>query len=64
MTSSPPDLADTPREAPLTEVSGWTSVLPVPRHPIEAWLDLMEVVEALCPAWPPAAPTRAGDYRL
>ena len=23
------------------------------RDPIDAWIELMEVVEALCPRWPP-----------
>ena len=28
------------------------------------WVELMEVVEALCPVWPPAAKAKAGRYRL
>ena len=66
MTSSPTD-ADAYvalTDAPLTVVAGWHSVLPVPKHPIQAWIDLMEVVEALCPEWPEAAAANAGDYRL
>jgi len=66
MTSSPTD-ADNGAPttgAPLTVVAGWHSVLPVPQHPIEAWIDLMEVVEALCPVWPEATAARTGDYRL
>jgi hypothetical protein len=51
-------------DAPLTEATGWHPALPTPAHPIEAWLDLMDVVEALCPTWPAVAPTRDGDYRL
>ena len=51
-------------DAPLTGVAGWHSVLPVPQHPIEAWIDLMEVVEALCPVWPERDGAGQGDYRL
>ncbi len=66
MTSSPTD-ADNgapPTEAPLTVVAGWHSVLPVPQYPIEAWIDLMEVVEALCPVWPERDGAGQCDYRL
>ena len=49
---------------PFTTVAGWESMLPIPVHPIQSWLDLMEVVEALCPEWPAAFVTGPGDYRL
>jgi hypothetical protein len=65
MTSAPDAEVDAGIDSqPLTAVAGWTSVLPVPRHPIAAWLDLMDVVEALCPEWPPAEPTVGASYRL
>jgi len=66
MTSSPTAAEDdlARADAPLTVVAGWHSVLPVPKHPIQAWIDLMEVVEALCPEWPESAAANAGDYRL
>jgi len=66
MTSSPTDADNgAPRtDAPLTVVAGWHSVLPVPTHPIEAWIDLMEVVEALCPVWPERNGAGQGDYRM
>ena len=35
-----------------------------PQDPIAAWLDLMEVVEALCPVWPAREVMMNGDYRL
>jgi len=35
-----------------------------PQDPIAAWLDLMEVVEALCPEWPAREVMMNGDYRL
>ena len=31
---------------------------------IEAWISLMEAVEALCPRWPERAPATGIDYRL
>ena len=31
---------------------------------ITAFVELMEVVEALCPKWPPRLPSRGHDYRL
>ncbi|MBS0462060.1 MAG: hypothetical protein JSS41_06265 [Proteobacteria bacterium] len=37
---------------------------PPPGDPIQAWLELMEVVEALCPVWPVATPAAEGGYRL
>ena len=67
MTSSATDDSDTATEtdALLTVVSGWQSVLPVPKHPIQAWIDLMDVVEALCPEWPEMVLSMGpGDYRL
>ncbi len=36
----------------------------VPQDPILAWLELMEVVEALCPQWPPRYIAVGGQYRL
>lgn len=36
----------------------------VPPDPFEAWLSLMEVVEALCPEWPPREIVEGGDFRL
>ena len=34
------------------------------RDPIEAFIELLEVVEALCPVWPPRNARIASDYRL
>lgn len=66
MRSTPTDAdRSTASDAPLSAVADWHSVLPVPRHPIQAWIDLMEVVEALCPVWPQRVMTiEAGNYRL
>ena len=35
-----------------------------PQDSIEAWLSLMEVVEALCPEWPPREILSVGEFRL
>jgi len=32
--------------------------------PIDAWMDLMEAIEALCPRWPEPSPRVGCDYRL
>lgn len=32
--------------------------------PLQAWLSLMEVIEALCPEWPPRATASGGEFRL
>jgi hypothetical protein len=37
---------------PLTSTGGVSSEPAHPRDPFEALDDLMQVVEALCPAWP------------
>jgi hypothetical protein len=31
---------------------------------IDAWINLMEAVEAMCPHWPDRAPTAGSDYRM
>lgn len=65
MTSSPTDADASAREPLLTLVADWPSVLPVPAHPIQAWIDLMDVVEALCPEWPERVMVLgAENYRL
>ena len=66
MTSSPPAADDDApvTDAPLTVVAGWHSVLPVPQTPIKAWIDLMGVVEEMCPVWPERNGEGQGDYRL
>jgi hypothetical protein len=35
-----------------------------PQDPIAAWLDLMDVVEALCPQWPQRASRAWREFRL
>lgn len=39
--------------------------LPLPaRSDLSDWVDLMEVVEALCPRWPAQRPGKEGTFRL
>jgi hypothetical protein len=52
------------RPAPLTEATGWHPVLPVPADPIGAWIDLMDVVEMLCPVWSSNCLPPGPDFRL
>lgn len=39
-------------------------VQPVGKGDLSDWVELMEVVEALCPVWPVAPVRRNGGYRL
>lgn len=39
------------------------SALPA-KGDLSDWVELMEVVEALCPVWPPQAASVGSDYRL
>jgi hypothetical protein len=34
------------------------------KDPFEAWMELMEVVEALCPRWPDRPLNTGGEFRL
>lgn len=54
-----------PRSGPILVEGGGESARPKPRDPIPAWMQLMEVIEALCPRWPerPAA-IRGSRFRL
>lgn len=49
----------------LAANGGLPRALPPSADPIADWLDLMEVVEALCPEWPMPEPPQPGwVYRL
>ena len=50
--------------APLAASAGVPYAPPMLPAPIDAWIDLMEVVEALCPRWPERALSIGRDYRL
>ena len=41
-----------PVPEPILVKDGGVSARTTPRDPIAAWMELMEVVEALCPRWP------------
>ncbi len=66
MKSSPTSTADrtTPERAPLAASAGVSDGLPEASNPIDAWMDLMEAVEALCPRWPERMVPVGRDYRL
>lgn len=54
-------------DAPVILVAdgGLPQALPPSADPIADWLDLMDVVEALCPEWPvPEPPRPQWVYRL
>lgn len=57
--------SSSPADQPLAAFAG-VPVAPVDsRNPFAALDDLMTVVEALCPIWPPRAPAKTpGCYRL
>lgn len=52
--AQPPICANMPEQARAAE----------PQDSIEAWLSLMEVVEALCPEWLPREIVASGVFRL
>lgn len=61
-------LPNTTEPARLAHFSG-ADVLPqstaaAAQDPIAAWLDLMEVVEALCPQWPQRSARALREFRL
>jgi hypothetical protein len=49
---------------PLAVEGGVTIALPETRDPFEVLDDLMTVVEALCPTWPPRDSTTPGPFKL
>lgn len=51
-------------EPPFAAAGGVAYAPKVRRPPIEAWIDLMEAVEALCPRWPDREISIGRDYRL
>jgi hypothetical protein len=58
-----PDLVPA-ASAPLVSSGGVAVALPCPDSPLDALLDLMEVVEALCPQWPQRPLVIGTDYRI
>lgn len=66
MTSTPTSTArqQRPQDAPLAASAGKPYATKPNGSPIDAWMDLMEAVEALCPRWPERAVSVGVDYRL
>lgn len=53
------------REPILAGEGGLPAPVESTRDPIAAWMELMEVVEALCPRWPERPRGRRGtEFRL
>ncbi len=38
--------------------------IPAPRGDLSDWVELMELVEVLCPVWPPHEPLFRGEFKL
>ena len=56
--------SDRPETTPLAVEGGVTIALPETRDPFEVLDDLMTVVEALCPTWPPRDSITPGPFKL
>ena len=60
--NSPIAMCDPSRE-PLAGDAG-VPFESVARGDLSDWVELMEVVEALCPVWPPHEPIFRGEFKL
>ena len=64
MKSSPISTADDSRRGFFVREAG-IAYRPSPaRDPFDAWISLMEAVEALCPRWPAREHRMTGDFKL
>lgn len=66
MKYSAKSMADAPqrvKESPLAASGGVAYARSLDREPISAWMDLMEVIEALSPRWP-SRPVSHGEHYL
>lgn len=59
-----PNSADPKPPAPLARDGGADDATQLPVDPIAAWIDLMEVVEELCPQWPERRVVSGGQFKL
>ena len=50
--------------APFAASGGVAYMRPTGSSSVDAWMDLMETVEALCPRWPERELSIGTDYRL
>lgn len=62
MNSSPNPPAE--RDPPLASEAGLERIPGRVRDPLLRWIELMEVVEALCPRWPERRWRENGDFRI
>jgi hypothetical protein len=62
--SSSQNSTDKPRTLLLAAEGGEPYRLREGADPIDAWIELMEAVEALCPEWPQREPWVGETYRL
>ena len=60
--SSPMAIPDL-RSEPLAADAG-VPFESVARGDLSDWIELMELVEALCPVWPPHEPVFRGEFKL
>ena len=59
-----PSMSDRDSKYPLLAEGGMPYRVIPQGDPLEAFFDLMEVVEMLCPQWPPREPLRGTVFRL
>ena len=64
MNSLPNLIAELPKPVPLAADGGVAFAPLLHRDSIDAWIDLMEAIEALCPRWPDRPWATGTDYRL
>lgn len=62
--NSYPTAANSSHSTPLVSEAGVRYRQSGAADPFVAWLELMEVVEALCPKWPERKPSFGKVYRL
>ena len=64
MKSSPISTADDTRGGFFVGDGGMPYHPSPARDPLDAWISLMEAVEALCPRWPAREHRMTGDFKL
>jgi hypothetical protein len=51
-------------QPPFVAEGGVPYRMPDASDPVDAWIQLMEVIEALCPQWPQRGPSLGGTFLL
>lgn len=67
MKYSPKSMAESPsgvQDAPFAAAGGTAYARPSGGEPIVSWMELMDVVEILCPRWPDRPVSRGKRYLL